>query len=66
MYLHKNHLPSVLTGATMQLPLQMIVQAPSSQLGDIFIDFIVLDSSRNDGLFLLQRAVTVGFPANGL
>lgn len=50
----------------MQLPLQLIVQPSSSQLGAIFIDLIVLDSFRNDGLFLMQESPNSVFPANGL
>lgn len=66
MHWDKDHLPSVLTWAPVQLPLQLIVQSSSSQLGAIFIDLIVLDSFRNDGLFLMQESPNSGFPANGL
>lgn len=66
MHRDKDHLPSVLTCAPMQLPLQLIVQSSSSQLGAIFIDLIVLDSFRNYGLFLMQERPNSGFPANGL
>lgn len=53
MHGDKNHVPSVLTYDPMQLPLQLIVQAYSSQVEDISIQLIVLDSFRNDGLFLM-------------